>query len=377
VRRAAGVALGGLLLTLVAFTFDATPLFVVGVGFAAIGLGAPIWVWLTARSTTLARELHHDRVVEGEQFETTIEVKRGPLGLPGAELHDPLSAAPVRLSSPLSLLSGGRAARVRVLTRFTRRGLRKLDPPTLVVRDPLDLASVRCKGAGAGQELLVLPFTEPVRWRVRDRALRSERASGPTPGDPLAAVDIDGLRPYQPGTPASRIHWPALARGAGLLERRLRADGDTRPLVVLDARCGSSSEPLDAAVRAAASLTLELAKAGGCRLLLPGDRRAIAVEPDLIAWPAAHARLALIEGGSRERAPMLDPGSRLGSVFYVSAHPIDRLPGVLTVGGPGAAVLVLPDGVGGTIPGPARFEVTGCRGYVVRARAFARVERVA
>jgi uncharacterized protein (DUF58 family) len=377
VRRAFGVAIGGLVLVLTAFTFDATPLFVVGIGFIAIGLGAPAWVWLSARNTTVARELHRDRVVEGEQFETTIAVRRGALGLPGAELHDPLSNAPVRLSSALSLTGGARAARVRVLTRFSQRGLRTLEPPTLVVRDPLDLACVRCRGAGPRQELLVLPYTEPVRWRARDRSLRSERSSGPTPGDPLAAVDVDGLRPYQQGTPASRIHWPALARGAGLLERRLRADGDTRPLVVLDARCSGSRDPLDAAVRAAASLTLELARMGGCRLLLPGDRRAMTIEPDLIAWPAAHARLALVEGGSRARAPMLDPGSRLGSVFYVSAHPIDRLPAVLTTGGPGAAVLVLPSGVGGSGFGRERFEVTGCHGFVVRSRAVNRIEQVA
>ena len=54
--------------------------------------------------------------------------------------------------------------------------------------------------------------------------------------EPMGATEVDGLRPYRQGTPASRIHWPALARGAGLLERRLRADTDSRPLVVVDAR---------------------------------------------------------------------------------------------------------------------------------------------
>ena len=93
-----------------------------------------------------------------------------------------------------------------------------------------------------------------------------------------AAVDMDGLRPYRVGTPASRIHWPAVARGHGLIERRLQADGDSRPLVVLDARLpgpDAQSELLDAAVRAAASLVLELARRGGCGLLLPGEQRPI------------------------------------------------------------------------------------------------------
>lgn len=376
-NRAASVTLGGLVLVLLAFTFATAPLFVVGVGFIAIGLGAPAWVWLSSRNATVRRELQRDRVVEGERFETTIEVSRGALGLPGAELHDPLAHAPVTLSAPLSLVRGSRTAGVRVVTRFTRRGLRALEPPSLLVRDPLDLAVVERRGSGPKQELLVLPYTEPVRWGPRRRARRHESFGGRTAGEPMAAVDIDGLRPYQPGTSASRIHWQALARGGELLERKLQADGDTRPLVVLDARGNGQPALLDAAVRAAASLTLELARSAGCRLLIPGDRRALTIEPDLVAWPAAHARLALVEGGDGERAPMLDAGARLGALFYVAARPVDRLPPVLCVGGQASAVLVLPLQVGGMSSTRPSFEVAGCRGFVIRAAAFARPERVA
>ena len=80
-----------------------------------------------------------------------------------------------------------------------------------------------------------------------------------------------------------------------MLERRLTADGDSAPLVVLDASAPPSEEALDMAVRAAASLCLHLARRGGCALLLPGDRRPLFVAPDLAAWPAAHARLAVVE----------------------------------------------------------------------------------
>ena len=37
--------------------------------------------------------------------------------------------------------------------------------------------------------------------------------------DPNYYLSKDLVRPYRVGTPASRIHWAALARGAGLLER--------------------------------------------------------------------------------------------------------------------------------------------------------------
>ena len=78
-----------------------------------------------------------------------IEVRRGPLGLPGGEVIDPLAGTPVSLSRPLSLVVGGSKADVRVVARFSRRGLRRLEPPCLVVRDMLDLASAVREGDGS------------------------------------------------------------------------------------------------------------------------------------------------------------------------------------------------------------------------------------
>ena len=110
-----------------------------------------------------------------------------------------------------------------------------------------------------------------------------------------AETEIDGLRPHREGAPASRIHWPAYARGAGLMERKLISEADSRPLVVLDPR-GGDRDALDAAVRAAASLAVHMARDGGCALLLPGDRRPTVLEPTLAAWEHAHARLAVVTG---------------------------------------------------------------------------------
>jgi uncharacterized protein (DUF58 family) len=375
--RAAGVALAGLLLTLSAFTFDAAPLFVPGVAFFLVGAVTPLWVWASARSATVERSLLEDRVVEGEPVEAMIAVRRGPLGLPGGEVIDPLAGTPVSISRPLSLVAGGSKADVRVVARFSRRGLRRLEPPSLLVCDMLELASTVRVGQGKTQELLVLPRTERVKWVSRERGLRAEGSDARQAEEPLAAVDVDGLRPYRPGTPASRIHWAALARGAGLLERRLRADGDTRPLIVLDARCPGPEEHLDAAVRATASLTLELARQGGCRVLLPGERRAVAVETDLVSWPGVHARLALVDGGPEARAPSLGPGARFGPVFYVAARGVDRLPSALAGAGSSACVVVLPTALTLKLASAAAFEVSGCRGYVVRARGARPAEQAA
>jgi uncharacterized protein (DUF58 family) len=275
----------------------------------------------------------------------------------------------------MSLLSGGRTASVRIVASFPRRGIRRIDPPTLIVADALELARVVRVSPSRPQELLVLPRTERVKW-LPGAGEKWRRATGAASLEPVGATEVDGLRPYREGTPASRIHWPALARGAGLLERRLRADTETRPLVVVDARGDGPPEYLDAAVRAAASLVLELGTRTGCGLLLPGEFRPLEVDPDLIAWPVAHARLALVEGGPETRAPSLAQGARSAQVLYVAASPLTRIPAGLAGAGVRAAVLVIPEPLA-TQPGQdASFKVAGCVGFVVGSGRRAR-ERAA
>jgi uncharacterized protein (DUF58 family) len=364
VRRAGAVAVAGLALILVALLFDAAPVFVPGIALVVLGVVAPAWVQLAARAAGIERQLDSDRVVEDEPIEATIEVSRGHWGLPGAAVLDPLAGKPVLLYAPMSLLSGSQSASVRIVARFPRRGIRRIDPPTLVVSDALELARVVRVSPSPPQELLVLPRTERVRWAA-GAGEKWRRAAGMASVEPMGATEVDGLRPYRQGTPASRIHWPALARGAGLLERRLQADTDSRPLVVLDARGSGPPEHLDAAVRAAASLVLELGRRVGCGLLLPGEHRPLEVEPDLTAWPIAQTKLALIEGGPETRAPGLAPGARSAQVVYVAATSLARLPPGLLGAGVRAAVLVVPTPLITQSMHDATFEVAGCVGFVV------------
>src|SRR5436305_18118 len=156
------------------------------------------------------------------------------------------------------------ATKPRTRSRSPNRGRVSLRCPSLRLRDQLGLAEWVRPGSGGAQELLVLPRTERISWRQNAARALTDSNGGALSPEPTGAVEPEGLRQYRPGTPASRIHWPALARGAGLLERRLLADGESSPLVVLDARSPSSSTLLDAAVRAVASLTLELAGREGC-----------------------------------------------------------------------------------------------------------------
>jgi len=363
------VSVAGLALILVALLFDAAPLLVPGVAITLLGIVAPVWVGLAARGANIERTLDSDRVVEDEPVEATIEVSRGPWGLPGAAVFDPLAGELISIRGPMSLISGASTASVRIVASFPRRGVRRIEPPTLIVSDALELARVERVSPSPAQELLVLPRTERVKW-VPGAGEKWRRAAGAAPLEPFGATEVDGLRPYRQGTPASRIHWPALARGAGLLERRLRADTETRPLVVVDARQpdpAASPEHLDAAVRAAASLVLELGTRTGCGLLMPGEFRPLEVEPDLLAWPIAHARLARVEGGPGTRAPGLAAGARSAQVLYVAATPYARMPAGLAGAGVRAAVLVIPRALATQPAHDAAFEVAGCLGFVVGA----------
>ncbi len=356
-RRAAGVVACGVLLTITAFAFDVSPLLVPGVAFTAIGVLSPLLVWLTARGTDVRRVPGQNEAVEDVRFTSMVEVHGGPLGLRGAELRDPLGGHTVPVTL-LPAIGSDRIAHIEVVASFSRRGRKRLAPPELYIRDPLGLAPL-VRVRSDAQELLVLPRTEPVRWRSRVGMGARHALDHGSLADAFDANDIDGLRPYRPGTPASRIHWPALARGVGLLERRMRADHESRPLVVLDTRCAEGEiERLDAAVRAAASLVLELAQRGGCGLLASGDTRITEVDARLNGWHAARTRLALIEPA--RRAPSLVARRRPGALYYVGADSAVRPPQFVRDSG---TILVLPISVAPPAAWLVRFEVAGCIGY--------------
>ena len=361
-------------LLLAGLFFDSPALLVPGVGLGLLAAGAFAWVELAARTARVERGEGPETVVEDEPYPLRIRIRRGAVPLSG-DLTDPLLEEPV----PVRAVVPGRVTHVSLSISFPRRGRRRLDPATLVVRDPLALHSREVK-SGDGGELLVLPRVEPVT---------APGGGGPGAsggGDALGqgagssalearAIDfeIDGLRPYREGSPATRIHWPVVARTGELIERRLVAGGDQTPLVVLDASRPDDEESLDRAVRAAASLCVHVARAsGGCALLLPGERRPLRVDPELRGWPAAHVRLALVEGGGA--APAVARSGHTGAILWVSAS--GGRPPRAARGAAAISHLVSPRPLAGA---PVRFEVAGCFGQalVVAGRGPRAARRVA
>src|SRR3954470_6891649 len=345
------VSVGATLLA-AAGLFDAEPLYVPGLALLLAALGAVVWVLVGSTGTVVEREVAVRRAMEDEPVEVIIHARPGVTVLPGTMLADPL------LDEPLALRPAAGVHRVRMEVRFARRGRRVLPPPALELADPLSLVRGHVAGSGEEDVLLVLPRIEPViagGGTGEDGRLARRRATAGA-----AETELDGLRPHREGAPASRIFWPAFARGGELLERRMAPESDARPLIALDARGALREEDLDAAVRACASLAVHLARAGGCAVLLPGDRHRPCLAPPLTGWAQRHVRLALLEGGA---API--PGAlaaKRGPLVWVTARRADRVPRSLARSGGATRILVVPGRLAGR---RTSFSVAGCGGYVL------------
>ena len=274
-RRPLALLLAAAALAVVAGATPFPALLPVAVGLASLAVAAWTATALAARRITVVRTLPVREAREHEPIRVDFEV--GGLGrLPVAlEVRDgagewtPLEGAH-RLSVP-------------------RRGAHRLAPSELRVRDRLGIADRRVT-AGQPERLLILPAPD-------ERLLRASPA-GPAAGDP----EPDGLQAYAPGIPVARIHWPALARGAGLHAFRVAPGPHGLPLVVVDTSGALRPGAVDWAARVAAGHVQRLARDGGCRVRLPGDRSDTTVA-DPAAWRALHRRLALLAPAPPTPAP--------------------------------------------------------------------------
>lgn len=357
-RAAAGI---GLALLATGALFGTPSLYPPGIALVMLPGLTLIWVLLSSRGVRLRRVAPGGTLIEGERAQLEIAIGGGPVPPPGGELRDPL------LGTPAHFGPGG--LELSRTVSFPRRGWRSLGTAEALVRDPLGLFERRIEGPPA-PELLVLPRVEPVGFTGTGSAGRTlaggRRGSGGAGPDSWAAeFEIDGLRSYREGTPASRIHWPTAARTGELHERRITAGAEAARLLVVDPRRPAGSGALDAAIRAAASLALELAKAGGCAVLIGGEGRALELDRGLRAWPKLHAALAVVEDDAG--APALHRIGRSGLVVWVSADPSRRVEAELRKVRASRRILVRPnpgsEGLG------ALFAVAGCSGRALGERA--------
>ena len=336
------VALGALL-CVIAAALALPALYVPGLALVALLAVASGWVALGARTVAVDRVAAHSSVEEGTPVHVTVTVRRTWFPLPGRELR-------VHEGEPPVALGRGPVARVELSLSLPRRGRHPLSPAYLVVRDPFGLCRRTLEAPLT--EVLVLPRVEEVGVTAAGGVPALGRRFGRINAD-AAELEVDALRPHHPGAPASRIHWPTVARTGTLLERGIAGDSDRRPLVIVDPRRPADEDALDQAMRAAASLCVHLATRGGCLVALPGVRRPQVIEPDLLAWPGVHARLAVLQ--ARDGAPPVSGDRHSGTVLWVTASA--QPPATLVRGGGRDRYLVSPRPLAGR---PIAFTVAGC-----------------
>ncbi|MGO9489220.1 MAG: DUF58 domain-containing protein [Solirubrobacteraceae bacterium] len=302
--RAPQLAAPGVALAVLGGAFGVSPLYVPAVALLVIAAVAEATVRIASRHAVVELELPAASVEEGSAASLRVRAGGWPFLVSRGQLEPLPGSAAVRV--PFRGLDD------QLVVRPQRRGRYGVGPSTVRFADPFGICSGR--RASAPATITVLPRLERIRREDLELMLGLSRARSLRDD----GTEVEGLRPYRPGAPASRIHWLTVARTGELVERRAEQDADGMPvMIVLDAAAPADADALDAAVRAAASLCVGLAATGGCSLLLPGTQEAQPVRADLSSWPYLHARLALLESGGR---PLWRVAARAPVVIWVGAR---------------------------------------------------------
>jgi uncharacterized protein (DUF58 family) len=286
-RRGLATGLLGLALLLAAALLGSVALFAFALGLLVLVAGALATTAVGARRLVIERTVDQAEVVEGRPITLRFRVR----GLRGLPVHAEVREA----DGTWQRLEREAARRITI----ERPGPHLVDPSGVRVRDDLSLfSSSRGRTAGDPAVVLVLPAPASV-------GLPQQMGGSYPGGDP----EPDGLQPYARGTPVGRIHWPSVARAGEWQERRVVTAPQGMPFVVVDLSGAPSEEAIDWTLRAAAGQIQRLARAGGCRVLLPGERLPVSVESLAEGWPVMHRRLAGLRSAIGTAAPTGPPGA--------------------------------------------------------------------
>jgi uncharacterized protein (DUF58 family) len=284
-KRGLATELLGFALLLTAALLGSVALFAFALGLLVVVAGCLAVTAIAARRLRVTRTVDQTEVLEGRPVTLRFEVR----GLRGLPVHPEVRDEDGRWQR----LEGSAPTRLTI----ERPGAHLIGPSAVRVRDDLRLFS-RQRSAGEPAVVLVLP--EPASAGVQPH---------PQGADPGGDPEPDGLQAYSRGTPVGRIHWPSVARAGEWQERRVISAPRGMPLVVVDLSGAPSDRAIDWTLRAAAGQIHGLARAGGCRVLLPGERLPIPVENVAEGWPTVHRRLASARGTRDPAAPTAPSGA--------------------------------------------------------------------
>ena len=304
-RRGLATEVLGFALLLTAALLGSVALFAFALGLLVVVPGSLLVTAIAGRRVTITRTVDQNEVVEGRPVTLRFEVD----GLGGMPAHAEVRGE----DGKWRRLERGSPVRLTI----ERPGAHLIGPSAVRVRDDLRLFSRR-RSAGEPAVVLVLPAP-------------ATAGAQPLPqgADPGGDPEPDGLQPYFRGTPVGRIHWPSVARAGEWQERRVISSPRGMPLVVVDLSGAASDGAIDWTLRAAAGQIHVLARAGGCRVLLPGERLPIPVENVAEGWPTVHRRLASARGVRNPAPASAPPGAvhiRATQAPALAATPDRRLP---------------------------------------------------
>jgi uncharacterized protein (DUF58 family) len=286
-KRGIATWLLGFVLLMAAGLLGSVALFAFALGLLLVTAGCLAATALGARRLAVERTVDQTEVVEGRP----LTLRFRPRGLRGLPVHAEVEDE----DGTWRRLEGTSSQQCTI----ERPGPHLVGPTAMRVRDDLGLFSRRLV-AGDPAVVLVLPAPAPPSVTIQPRPGGSDPGGDPEP---------DGLQPYLLGTPLTRIHWPSVARAGEWQERRVLTAPRGLPLVVVDLSGDPSEEAIDWTLRAAAGQIRGMAAAGGCRVLLPGERRPILVGNVAEGWPTVHRRLAGLRGAADTAAPVAPAGA--------------------------------------------------------------------
>jgi uncharacterized protein (DUF58 family) len=200
-----------------------------------LAIGARLWVSVLARSIRMSRRPDFWRASVGDIFKEQYEVQNRSR-LPGgwAEVYNEMPVPGAAGSRLLTRLNPREKQSFVARTWLTRRGGFPVGPTLLTISDPLGLFQVQ-KRVPAERSLVVLPMVFPITsflW-----------PPGFLPGGKVIrrkAMEITphaaGVRPYVPGDPMRRIHWPTTARRGQLIVKEFEQDPQAEVWLFLDAQ---------------------------------------------------------------------------------------------------------------------------------------------
>jgi len=255
-----GVAMAVAAVVLLALGWLADYPELVALGFAGLAALLVAAGWMTLRPDLSAvREVRPQRVSEGEKamgvLTLTNESKRRSPPIMASE-----QMANRQVQVPIPSMAGGGTHATTYYLPTNRRGIFEVGPMSIGHTDPLRLLRVG-RVFSAYSTLYVHPRllnVEPVpTGQTRDM-------DGPTSSySPQGGVAFHSLREYVNGDDWRLIHWKSTARTGRMMVRHNVVPNQPRLMVVLDTNSmGYSEESFEAAVSAAASLTIAAIRGG-------------------------------------------------------------------------------------------------------------------